>query len=507
MENFPPGFNLILIYFVYGLAFFSMGVVLALETGRSPRLAERRVLRPLAVFGLLHGSYVWLELFLIQARWFDVPIPATFAWLRVGLLAFSFIPLVLFGFLGLNRDHMLKYFEMYIVGLLILFCLFLGALSYFTHLPTGAALSRYFLAVPGAALASSALMIRSKSLAKEGRIQISRCFLLVSFGFGLFGFSQLFVAQANFFPAALINDAFFLRVFGLPVQVVRSGAAVLITIYLIRAIQLAERERTEQLLAFRKERLNAMERVQQELVFREAMRRELLRHIVIAQEDERSRISRELHDETAQILTAFSLELATLRTLNSKRKSELQILDRLLNLSRQMSQGLYRLMHDLRPAQLDDLGLVPALQHLMDESRHRMQLQVSMVVHGSRKRLDPLLETVIFRVAQESLTNVKRHAKTLSAQIELTYESERVILEIRDQGVGFDPHEEHLPPHGWGLAGMRERAGSVEGTLEILSSPGQGTVIQMIIPLSSRKSVSVEEVTHGSSRYPLNVGG
>jgi signal transduction histidine kinase len=507
MENSAPDFTLILVYFAYGLAFFSMGMALALETGRSPRLAERRVLRPLALFGLLHGSYEWFDLFLIQARWFNLPVFPAQDWVQVGWLALSFIPLVLFGFLGLNRDRVLKYFEIYLVGLLILFCLFLAALSFFVPLPAADALVRYFLGVPGAALAATALLVRSRSLAQEGRMQISRCFFPVGLGFSLYSFTQLFVSENAFFPASLLHAAFFQEAFGIPVQVVRTGAAILITLNLIRAIQVAEQERSEQLLAVRQERLDAMERVQQELLFREAMRRELLRHIVIAQEDERSRISRELHDETAQILTAISLDLATLRSQKKKSQAESEILDRLLNLSRQMSQGLYRLVHDLRPAQLDDLGLVPALQHLCDEAKHRMQLEVSLVVNGSRQRLDPLLETVVFRVSQEALTNIKRHAGTASAEICLFYQPEQLLLRICDQGAGFDPGEELHPPHGWGLAGMRERAGAVGGTLSIHSTPGQGTEVELVIPLFISEPIAVEEVVDGSTRYSLDVGG
>jgi signal transduction histidine kinase len=235
------------------------------------------------------------------------------------------------------------------------------------------------------------------------------------------------------------------------------------------------------------------------------MRRELLRHIVIAQEDERARISRELHDETAQILTAFSLELATLRTMKRKSTTEIQILERLLNLSRQMSQGLYRLVHDLRPAQLDDLGLAPALQHLLDDSRRRMQLEVSLEVTGTRQRLDPLMEIVIFRVAQESLTNIKRHADTHTAEMVLAYSPAQITPQVRDQGSGFDPHQELRPPHGWGLAGMRERAESVGGRLDIRSAPGQGTVIELVIPLLPPEPLAVEENSNGRTRYPLNV--
>jgi signal transduction histidine kinase len=496
----------ILVYFVYGLAFFSMGLALLLETGRSPRLAEKRVLQPLALFGLLHGTYEWLDIFLLQAGWVNVPMPEWFAWLRFIWLAASFLPLLLFGFLGLNQRRLLRYFEIYAVGISAFFLIFLTLVGLYTNLPAGGALVRYLIAIPGAVLAALVLISRSRGLIQEGRQQISRCFLQAGFGFVLYASSQIFVPAADIFPAAFVNDAVFLEAIGIPVQAIRAGLAVLITINLLSAVQLAEHERSEQLLAAQQERLQAMERVQEELINREVMRRELLRHIVTAQEDERARIARELHDETAQILTAISLDLATLRTLAKRRKHEMELIDRLLNLGRQMSRGLYRLVHDLRPAQLDDLGLVPALQHLADEMKHSTGLLVEMAVSGQRERLDSILETVIFRVAQEALTNVARHSRAASANLLLEYAPGDVTLLIRDEGQGFDPDRELLPPHGWGLAGMRERAESVGGCLEIRSAPLVGTEIKMVIPLLLAAGANGKELAYGNPGNPIDVG-
>src|SRR3990172_8454326 len=101
--------NMVLLLFVYGLAFFGMGIALTLETGRSPLLFERRILRPLAVFGLLHGSHEWLEIILLQGVWLGLPFPPAFAWLRVVLLAISFVPLVLFGLLLLSSKRRFRW--------------------------------------------------------------------------------------------------------------------------------------------------------------------------------------------------------------------------------------------------------------------------------------------------------------------------------------------------------------------------------------------------------------
>jgi two-component system sensor histidine kinase UhpB len=225
-----------------------------------------------------------------------------------------------------------------------------------------------------------------------------------------------------------------------------------------------------------------LERIQEELTKREALRRELLRHTVRAQEEERSRIARELHDETSQVLTAFSLDLATLKTVVCDRAEVKFLVERLQSLSKQMSQGLYRLVHDLRPAQLDDLGLIPAIEYLKDDSVSS-GLEVAIAIRGKARRLDPLIETVLFRVAQEALHNIVRHAQVSRAKITLEYQPQEINLKVEDSGTGFNPVESFVPPRGWGLAGMRERVESVGGQLNIVSKPGKGTIVEVDLPV------------------------
>jgi signal transduction histidine kinase len=495
MHSFEQHLNILLVFFVYGLAFFSMGIALTLEAGRSPLLAERRLLKPLAAFGLLHGAHEWFEIFLHQAEFLNAPFPIIVEWVRVGWLAVSFIPLVIFGVMGLNlffyqRKFLEFYASAFLLVIFFVFAFFLGQSN-----PVRAdALSRYMLAIPGGILAAFALYSRSNRIETEERPYLAARFRWASAGFGIYGLSQIFVPQTDLFFGNIMYSGIFLELTGIPIQVVRAASALFITINLIKAIQRVEREREQQLQSAQQEKLLAMERIQDELLKREALRQELLRHIVIAQEEERSRIARELHDETAQVLTAFSLDLATLRELSKRRTNILDILDRLQSLTRQMSQGIYRLVRDLRPAQLDDLGLPPALQHLCDQFE-RQGLQASIEISGGQQRLDPLVETVLFRIAQEALSNVNRHARVNQARMHLQYDENLVILKIEDEGIGFDPQEDLTPPHGWGLAGMRERAQSVGGELQIHSKHGRGTLVEISIPVVER--LIYEEAPHG----------
>ena len=489
--------DIVVIFFIYGLAFFSMGIALSLETMRAPRLAERRVLRPLAVFGLLHGMHEWIEILLLQGVWLGVPFPEQINWLRYTLLVLSFIPLIYFGLLMLVGPERGYGFPLLIlVGMLGLYAIVLLSVIRLRPdllLAPADILARYFLAVPGGILAGLGLRKRAQQVEAESRSEIARRFRWAALGFGLYGLTQIFVGPIDMFPANLINSALFVSFAGFPVQLVRAAMAALVTVNLIQAIQVVDREREEQLISAQQERLAALEQVRQDLEEREALRRELLRHTVIAQEEERGRIARELHDETAQFLTALSLNLATLKNLIPDEPQTREMIDDLQSQTRQMSKGIYRLVHDLRPAQLDDLGLVPALQFLAEEEYKLAGLQVEMKVDGQRQRLDPLVETVLFRVAQEALTNVIRHAQCEQATLKLAFAAEQITLQVRDKGVGIDQEFAQAPERGWGLEGMRERVESVAGQLTISSPVSGGTLVEVIVPLNgSQQSISEE---------------
>ena len=249
------------------------------------------------------------------------------------------------------------------------------------------------------------------------------------------------------------------------------------------------RERKDRLEVEQKARQEAQEQVQAEQEKREKLRMEFLRHTVQAQEEERSRIARELHDETAQTLTAASLNFASLKNQLEDNPEVADVVDRLQHLCKQMNQDLYRLVHDLRPAQLDDLGLVPALRYLVDEGQSGTGLDVSLNVRGAQQRLDPFVETVIFRIVQEALTNITRHAEVDHAEVELSFEKEMVVvLQVRDEGKGFDPEQPQEGRKGWGVAGMAERVESINGTLKIDSTPDKGTLIEVVIPAMQQTS-------------------
>ncbi len=477
-------------FFIYGLAFFCMGLALFLESSRSPFLTEGKVLLPLALYGLVHGSHEWLEMFLYTQPNSSNAIILV----RLILLVISFSCLLLFGIRSFVPNARTITLLPVMAGILVGFgCVML--LDYYLHthqtfqiaLGHVDVLARYSLGVTGAIVAGAALVFHTNQARRVGRNKLGNSLVLGSICFLIYGLTQFFVPPQDFFPANLVNSSFFRETFGLPIQMIRGGLAIAILISLLWAVRLADEGRQKQLEYALKSREEALEVAKSEMLKRETLRKELMRHIVIAQEDERARISRELHDETAQLLTAINLHLATLQRYNEKSsKAENQIRE-LNHLSQQMSEGIYRMVHDLRPAQLDDLGLVAALRDLIQDYNQNHGLEVNFQVNGPRKSFDSLIETVVFRITQESLSNVVRHSGVLFACVNLEYCPEIMKLEIKDEGEGFRPGQSNHSQGEFGITGMRERVEAVGGSFEILSMPGQGTTVRAYIPSAQKE--------------------
>jgi signal transduction histidine kinase len=222
----------------------------------------------------------------------------------------------------------------------------------------------------------------------------------------------------------------------------------------------------------------------QEAERREALRGELLRRVVEAQESERQRIARELHDETGQALTAIGLGLrgaaATLTQDTQKASQQMRQLEQLVG---QSLEELQRLIADLRPSHLDDLGLGAALRWYAAQIQERTDLAVDVEVTGDAPNLPSPVKTAVFRIAQEALTNTVKHAKAKTAHVSLVYSDKDVTVRVNDDGQGFDVNrQERSKRASWGLEGMRERAALLGGECNILSEPRRGTLVEVTIP-------------------------
>ena len=214
------------------------------------------------------------------------------------------------------------------------------------------------------------------------------------------------------------------------------------------------------------------------------IRGQLLERLISAQEEERRRVARELHDEAGQALSAIMLDLA--RAIDALPIEATEARQKLLQsraLAAQTLGELRKLIYDLRPEVLDQLGLAPALRSYVKSRLDAKNIKARLSFSGLEDRLPPSMETTIFRIIQEATTNVVRHSGASTVNIKVTVTKTIVNASIEDNGKGFDVETALHAPGSWGLRGIRERVGVVGGQLSITSEPTKGTSIRFQIPL------------------------
>ncbi|NML45239.1 PAS domain S-box protein [Ramlibacter sp. G-1-2-2] len=200
-------------------------------------------------------------------------------------------------------------------------------------------------------------------------------------------------------------------------------------------------------------------------------------------EQEKSRIARELHDELAQSLTALKMDAIWLRDrLAGQADAQAKLADMLAMLDASVA-ATRRIAADLRPLVLDDLGLVPAIEWLVQSFTQRTGVPCRLDADEDIE-LDEPYATGVFRILQESLANVAKHAQASEVKLRVAREGDALVLEVQDNGVGFRPTDPR-PPQSLGLVGLRERAQLMQGELRVTSAPGQGTRVSARIPVGS----------------------
>lgn len=252
----------------------------------------------------------------------------------------------------------------------------------------------------------------------------------------------------------------------------------LFAIYYLAIVSLRFQRQTEELRAS----LQALRQAKR----RQAELQDYAALVIRAQEDERRRLSRELHDDTAQALIALSRGLEALADARSdarNRADDTRWVEDLRELADRSLESVRRACRDLRPSVLDDLGLAAALDWLAQGTTQR-GLPCTLRVQGASFTVPGEAELVLFRIAQEALTNAWRHARASRAEVLLAYEPERLRLRVQDDGQAFDPTQaRHGRSGGLGLLGIRERAALVGAELDIISTPGQGTAVEVCLPV------------------------
>lgn len=212
----------------------------------------------------------------------------------------------------------------------------------------------------------------------------------------------------------------------------------------------------------------------------EARLRVLSTQLITAQEDERRRLSRDLHDELGQVVTLIALDLERAGQTSDRQKRE-ELIRRALCGAQSLLGQLHEISARVRPTILDDLGLKDAVQSYLFEYQRQTGIVSRTLMHFEHHNVPPVVSENLYRILQEALTNVARHARAQEVFVELRVSNGGAALNVRDQGVGFDPQTP--APRRLGLLGMRERTELLGGTFVLKAAPGKGTELQVILPL------------------------
>ena len=473
------------VYFIYGLAFFSMGLLVAVEGGRASDMRLRRALPPLAGFGLVHAVHEWMEMYELMGHPIS-SLEVSVMWgLQLATLAFSFISLAAFGsFLLADNEITRRLFLLIPIGLEAVWVFglyhFRGQFSGQVLWDVADTWTRYTLAMPSSILTAIGLVVQQRAFRRSGLIRFGQDALWAAITFGWYGlFGQFFARATPIFPSNVINQLTFLELFGFPIQMFRAVTAVAAALFVIRFLRAFQVETEHKIAALQAAQLEESQQ-------REILRGELFRRVVAAQEAERQRIARDLHDETGQSLTAIGMGLRGLSSkFNSRNKEALGTLHTLETLTAESLKELQRLITDLRPSHLDDLGLPAALRWYANRIQEHSPLGIRVDIHGEERELDETMKIAIFRIIQESLNNIIKHAHATHINIYLQFEEKNVRITVRDNGVGFDLDglkHRHTSRPSLGLAGMEERAALLGGMVCVQSRPGYGTEVEALIP-------------------------
>lgn len=472
----------IAIYFLYGLAFFSMGLLVAMEGGRSTDARLRMALRPLAGFGFVHAAHEWMEMFRIMGHFGEV-FNAVYPVIALPLLAFSFISLAAFGsYLVLGSESTWR------VSLIIPLALetiwVYGLLNFRNAYPLqdmyviADVWTRYSIAIPAGLLAAAGLIVQQRAFRRAGLVSFGRDSLWASVAFGWYSLvGQIFTMPSALPPSTFLNSELFFEIFGFPVQLLRAGTAIVASVFVIRFLRAFQVESERHIAELQEARLHESQE-------RENLRAELFRKVVAAQESERQRIARDLHDETGQSLTAIGMGLRGLSDELKDKRGHSDTLNQLQALTSDSLRELQRIISDLRPAHLDDLGLSATLRWYASRLQEMVRLNVRVDILGEEHALDETVKIAIFRIIQEALNNIVKHSNATGARISLEYREKSAHILVRDNGIGFDMDavKNRIGRVSLGLAGMAERATLLGGTVEVHSRPDYGTEVEAVIP-------------------------
>ncbi len=449
------------VYFVYGLVFFVLGVVILLQTRSYSRLRLARDLPWLGWFGILHGFNEWGEIFIpIQVSSMGMQYFHIFDFIQHALLAISFWCLFQFG-IELLRPSTRAWRWIRLIPTIVLAVWAIGPmiLGYIFFRDIEAwhlfayAVTRYMFCIPGSILAGIGLLRQTKLQIEPLHVPRIGTTLKIAAGtfFAYAFFAGLVTPKAGFFPASVINTEWFTATFFAPPPIFRSVIGLILLITIFRALEVFNIE-TDRMI-------RSMEQAQ-----------------VIAVE--RERIARDIHDGALQQvyasgLLAQSLQKKVKGTADSESKQ-------LISTINQAIDQLRAFLPQLKPTpkSIDILG---ALSPIIEEARRNLMI----TTHWDNQKipsLPPEQTSHLTAFVSEALSNIIRHSKSEKADVRLFCQKKHLIIEIEDYGIGIAVQAEP----GYGLKNMQDRAKLLGASLSINSSPGKGTVVKLDLPMEEK---------------------
>ena len=448
--------NRSIVLFVYGLAYFLMGLAVFLQSRRYSRLRLARDLNWLAAFGVLHGIHEWGAIFIpIQASYTPRIFIDLLQTVQVVLLALSFICLMMFGVVTLERRY--PWLKKLVIGVGCIWGLIFWVSFYL--LPTVPSWhlfsniwARYLLALPGSVLAAYGLRYQTQSSIAPLNIgHIYRTLrvaggALLAYAF----FAGMIVPPADFYFANLLNYTFVEQTIGIPVQVLRSLIGLVLAVAIIRALEIFEIELDHLIEQMEVERIQAAER---------------------------ERIGQEIHDGAIQSVYSASLILESIEPLVQENLEASRRLQQAKSVLNSVNTDLRSYMISLR-TETPTEPLIPSLQKLITNPRFQGLLDIDLA-YNVEPNLKPMQVHHMVAIVQESLSNTLRHARARKTTIGVEQRNGLMVLHIEDNGRGFSPLTNQA---GYGLRSMRDRARLIGGQIDIDSVPGKGTKVTLNLP-------------------------
>jgi signal transduction histidine kinase len=449
-----------IIYFVYGLVFFILGLAIALQSRHSSRLDLAHNLTWLAAFGFLHAFNEWGDLFIpIQAVYLSPAIIVVLNYLHLILLATSFACLFEFGAALLESIRPRKWPHILAAGLLVVwsvivfFPLRMRISDFTTWFNTGGALARYFIGLPGGLLAAYAL--RNHTLERIAPFevpQIVRALEAAGITMAMYALAAgLIVAPVNFFPGNWLNTDTFTHYLIVPPQLVRALLGLVIAVTTIRVLEIFDVETSRQIESMKQQQLLA---------------------------DERERIARELHDGTIQKVYTAGLLVRSAQNLTepetplaSRLATAVGVLDDAIGDLRQNLSELHAPVQSREP-------FISKLEKLVTDPRFSSLVQIALDVNLSpSEALAPDRATHVLAIVQEALANIIRHANARQVLVSARRLDDNLQIMIQDDGIGLPDQA----AEGHGLRNMRERAALLYGHL-VVEKKEKGTSVTLDIP-------------------------